>query len=188
MDLAPGKESAVVDFMASLFRACGYAQRPLIVRTRRRIPLVICGQDKEAAIDVCIAHWHESKEMLLLVVEDKAHLGGFDPEPHVVAAAIAVFAYNNRLRAQRGLAASQAKTIPAIAVKGTMPIFYKVPVTTALVDAVASGTWPVEPTVALFHLPAVSRPARRWDEGMRPLDNRKLLFSIYEAFKGLITD
>ena len=67
--------------------------------------------------------------------------------------------------------------------KGTMPTFYKIPVTTALVRAVQLGQYPVKETIVYAHLPPVSRPALRYSEGMKPLDNRHVIMSCYEAFK-----
>ena len=64
-----------------------------------------------------------------------------------------------------------------------MPIFYKIPVTTALVRAVQLGEYPTQETIVFAHLPPVPRPARRYSEGMKPLDNRRVVMSCYEAFK-----
>jgi hypothetical protein len=57
----------------------------------------------------------------------------------------------------------------------TTPTFYKIRVTTQLVNAVRRGTYPTspsEPTVVNIHIPQVPHMNRRWSEGMKLLDNR----------------
>lgn len=51
--------------------------------------------------------------------------------------------------------------MPGNTLKGTSPIFYKIPVTTELAQCVAFGVYPDAPTVVYAHLPGVARPARR---------------------------
>ncbi|KIL57869.1 hypothetical protein M378DRAFT_188366 [Amanita muscaria Koide BX008] len=73
-----------------------------------------------------------------------------------------------------------SKIMPGIIMKEASPIFYKVHVATALTGAIALGK--VE-TIVYAHLPSLPRPARDWSDGMKPLDNRRLLLSCYEAFR-----
>ena len=83
------------------------------------------------------------------------------------------------VRARLGLAAlSQQDHIPGIVMKGTSPIFYKVDVTTALVQAVATGTYPNTATTVHAYPPDIPRPNRRWSEGMKLLDNRQIGSSL----------
>lgn len=67
---------------------------------------------------------------------------------------------------------------------GITPIFYKIPVTADCVRHVRHGTYSAEPTVVTMHVPAVPRLLRRYTGGMKPLDNRQVILSCYEAFKG----
>ena len=67
--------------------------------------------------------------------------------------------------------------------RGTSPIFYKVEVTAALVQAVDTGTYPHTPTAVHAYPPDIPRPNRRWSEGMKPLNNRQIILSCFEAFK-----
>lgn len=76
--------------------------------------------------------------------------------------------------------------MPGIVLVGTTPTLYKIPVTADLVRSVRHGTYPAEPTVVTMHVPAVPRPARRYSEGMKPLDNRRAILSCYEAFKRIV--
>jgi len=70
--------------------------------------------------------------------------------------------------------------------RGTTPIFYKIKVTAELVTSVSEGTNPQVATIVYAHAPDVPRPNRRWSEGMKPLDNRHIILSCYEAFKQLV--
>ena len=187
LDLAmapiPAQESAVDDFTVVLFRELGYVRRGRMARTRMDIPLLICGEPRSARTDVCIV---TDEDILLLVQEDKRHKEPSDPEPQLIAEAIAAFSANNHTRTRTlGLPALPNKTIPGIVMKGTSPIFYKVDVTTALVQAVATGTYPNTTTMVHAYLPDIPRPNRRWSEGMKSLDNRQIILSCFEAFKQL---
>lgn len=51
-----------------------------------------------------------------------------------------------------------SKLIPGITMKGTAPTFYKIPVTTTLVNAVATGMYPAQETVVYAHIPDIPRP------------------------------
>lgn len=54
---------------------------------------MVCGEERHAKTDVCII---DDSEILLLVQEDKRHIDGSDPEPQLIAEAIAAF-YNNNV-------------------------------------------------------------------------------------------
>jgi hypothetical protein len=96
MDLAASpapeeeSESAVADFVPELLRDLGYTSRDILLRTRRNIPIIICGENREAHTDVSVLSVRP-KESLLLVQEDKGHLNISDPEPQLIAEAIAAF-------------------------------------------------------------------------------------------------
>ncbi len=76
--------------------------------------------------------------------------------------------------------------MPGITMVGTAPTFYKIPVTKDLLQHVAQGTYPPDPTHVTFCQPPVPRPARRYSEGMKPLDNRQQILSCYEAFRMVV--
>ena len=188
MDLAmnpvPTQESAVNDFAVHLLTLLGYVPRTRMARTHTDIPLTICGEQRHAKTDVCII---DSDDILLLVQEDKRHMDLKDPEPQLIAEAIAAFQANNYRRTRiLGQDPIYHKVMPGITLKGTSPIFYKIPVTAQLAQSIAFGVYPATPTIVHAHLPAVARPARRLSEGMKPLDNRACIFSCYEAFKRFV--
>lgn len=104
-----------------------------------------------------------------------------EAEPQLIAEVIAAFQTNNYER--RRLFGQGHKVM-----SGTIltPVFYKVPVTNELAKSVTLGQYPPTRTVVYAHLPPVPRPACRLDEGMRPLDNRAIILSCYEAFKRFV--
>ncbi|OCB85857.1 hypothetical protein A7U60_g6988 [Sanghuangporus baumii] len=113
MTIRPDEESAVVDFTVALFRACGYTGVGRIARTRKKIPLLICGERRDTKTVVCIMD--DNDEILLLVQEDKRHMEGSDPEPQLIAQAIAAFTANNQTRVRTlRLPPLQSKVIPGI--------------------------------------------------------------------------
>ncbi|KAH9044313.1 hypothetical protein EDB85DRAFT_1884846 [Lactarius pseudohatsudake] len=148
--------------------------------THTDIPLKICGEIRHAKTDVCIV---DSDNLLLLIQEDKRRKEKKDPSPQLIAEAVATFQANDRMRKFR----SRPCIIPGIILRGTFPTFYKIPVTRQLADSVAHGRYPTEPTVVHAHIPDIPRPASCLSEGMRPLDNRRIILSCYQAFKKFVT-
>lgn len=188
LDLAmvpvPAEESAVDDFAVVLLRALGYTPRGRALRTRKDLPLVVCGENRYAKTDVCLI---DEQEIMLLVQEDKRHMIPGEPEPQLIAEAIAAFTANNRTRVLTwGLPPLPSKCIAGITLTGTAPVFYKINVSTELLTAVGGGAYPETPTIVYAHLPVIPRPHRRWSEGMKPLDSRKIILSCYEAFKRFV--
>lgn len=189
MDLAmnrvPAEESAVDDFAVRLFDMLGYTTRNIAVRTRKDIPLFMCGEYCHAKTDVCLMM--NRSEIILLVQKDKSHREeAGDPQPQLIAEAVAAFQINNKKRELAGLPTRNMCLIPGIVMIGTAPTFYKLPVTEELANAVALGTFPTHPTVVHRHIPAVPRPLRRLSEGMKPLDSRTVVLRCFEAFRKFI--
>ncbi|KAH9063425.1 hypothetical protein EDB87DRAFT_1681476 [Lactarius vividus] len=188
MDLAmspvPAEESAVDDFAVLLLRALRYNTRGRVLKTKKDIPLVICGENRYAKTDVSVI---DQNEILLLVQEDKRHMDNSDPELQLIAGAIAALATNNRTRRQiPNLTPLESKIMAGITMMGTAPIFYKTEVTAILVTSIGSGAYPQEETTVYAHIPNIPRPNRRWNEGVRPLDNRRVILSCYIAFKQFV--
>ena len=99
----------------------------------------MCGAQTHAKSDVCVVD--RNREIFLLVQEDKSHLEEADPEPQLIAEAIAAFQYNNSRLQRIGLHPIQAKTFPGITMIGSTPTFYKINVTQDLVDAVETAQY-----------------------------------------------
>ncbi|KAH9916789.1 uncharacterized protein B0H18DRAFT_1096662 [Fomitopsis serialis] len=134
---------------------------PPVARTRKEIPFYICGQWKHATTDVCLVDRLQN-DILLLVQEDERSQPDHprDPGPQLVMVGIALF--------------------------GTTPTFYKIPVTAGLVCDVHYGAYPSKPTIVSVHVPELPSPAGRYNEGMKPLDNRQAVLRCYEAFRGIV--
>ncbi|KAK0235430.1 hypothetical protein EDD85DRAFT_887982 [Armillaria nabsnona] len=162
-------EGAVVDFAVELFRVLGYVKRDRLARTRVDLPLLICGEYCHTSTDVCLVDC--SRNDILLVQEDN--------EAQLVAEAVAAFAQNNQSRGDVGMPPLDEKIMPGIVMLGTMPTFYKIPVSQSLLYHIRHGTYPPELTQVTCCAVPVPRPG----EGMKPLDNRKEIFRCYEAFK-----
>jgi hypothetical protein len=182
MKVMDGEESAVDDFATELFRALGYETEQTVIRTRKNIRLSMCGQQVYAKTDVCVMDINS--ELLLLVQEDKSHINPADPEPQLVAEAIAAFQANNLNRVNNLLVDPLPKQVfPGITMVGTFPRFYKIEVTTDLDMCIRGGTYPTTKTTVERHTPRV--PRRRSD-GMRPLENRIHVLRCYEGFKQFV--
>jgi hypothetical protein len=182
MKLIEGEESPVHDFAAEILRTLGYETEQTVVRTRKNIRLLMCGETVYAKTDVCLID--ADSEILLLVQEDKTHISASDPEPQLVAEAVAAFQHNNSIRVNDlFLQPLQRHVFPGITMVGTFPRFYKVNVTADLDHSIRYGVYPLTETVVHRHTPRVPR---RRSEGMRPLMNRKLVLRCYEAFKRFV--
>ncbi|KZP11508.1 hypothetical protein FIBSPDRAFT_962263 [Athelia psychrophila] len=185
MDASNPQESAVGDFAVSLFHALGYIRRPRVARTRQELRFLICGESKCATPDVSIID-RSLDDVILLVQEDRRFGGATDAYTQLIAEAIAAYQVNQSTRTASGLPRLQSLVIPGILLAGTSPTFYKVPLTEVLVRCVERGEFPNTPTIVAVHLPDLPRPSRRRVEGMKPLDNRRIILQCYEAFKALI--
>ncbi|KAJ6520278.1 hypothetical protein C8R45DRAFT_55537 [Mycena sanguinolenta] len=178
------QESAMNDFAVLLLRELGYCSVGRVFRTRINIPFLICAENKRASTDVCVL---DGAEIVLLVQEDRRPAaGGGDPVAQLVAQAVAAFDTNNIMRQQAGLLPHSSKIIPGITMRGTSPVFFKIPVTDELASGVMSGLYPTTETVVEAHVPVIPRPLQRAVEGMCPLDNRLAILSCYEAFKQFV--
>ena len=176
-----GQESAIDDLAKSVLEVTGFDERGTILRTRYDIPFTICGDNHRVArTDVCLVHLNSM--ILLVVQEDKTNSSTANPEPQVIAEAIAAFQYNNRKREELGLPTLDKMTTPCIVMLETRPFFYKVTATQKLCDCVIGGQYPSQPTVVT----RCSPPARRRaSEGMEVPDYRRAALQYYDAFHEL---
>ncbi|KAI0250796.1 hypothetical protein BJV78DRAFT_1217017 [Lactifluus subvellereus] len=175
-----GQESAIDDLAKSILEVTGFDELGTILCTRYDIPFTICGDRRSARADVSLVHI--SSVILLIIQEDKTITSPNDPEPQVIAEAIATFQHNNRKRARLDLPTLDMMTIPCITMVGTIPFFYLVPVTSQLSDSVISGQYPLQPTVVRRCTPP-SR--RRASEGMEFPEYRRISLQYYNAFRDL---
>jgi hypothetical protein len=107
---------------------------------------------------------------------------GFNPEPQVIAEAIAVYQYNKKKWQTGGLPTLDTMTIPCITMVGMQPMFYLIPVTQALSTAVVTGQYPKTPTKVVKCVTA-SGPNRPFSEGMMMPEYRRVAFQHFITFK-----
>ena len=174
------REHQTIDFIIALFNVLGY----LDVAKRRQTTLrpnlrYLASQGRPPVLDICLRDDLDSGAIILVVKVHK-HTREFDPEPRLISDAIAAF-HNDNIRRMKDLGTDPiaSKVMPGIVMDGSMPTFYKIPVTPELVRAVESGKRPEQETVLYACRPEVPRP----EQFMKPLDNRYIILSCYEAFK-----
>jgi hypothetical protein len=172
------RESGTIDFVTHLFNVVRYPDanqyRYLMIKPSLRY---LASPGKPPQVDVCI---RDRTKAIILVVKVDIHLRGSDPEARLISEAIAAF-HNDNIRRVKHLGTDPltSKVMPGIVMDGTMPTFYKIPITTELVTSVESGDRPEQDTIVYTYRPEVPRP----EEGMRPLENRSIILSCFEAFR-----
>ncbi|KAJ7668033.1 hypothetical protein B0H17DRAFT_226209, partial [Mycena rosella] len=176
-----GQAAAVDLFTEKLLTKLEYAEGRRIIMIQQVLPLFICGSSCSAQTDVCVL---DSNGSLLLVQAAKRLDNNADPEPQVIAEAIAAFQRNNFIRERElHLPVLDQMVIPAMTMHGTLPTFYKITVTAALDAAVKTGVFPAAATTVYRHIPWLPR---RNSEGMKNLANRSILLRYLEAFKQFV--
>ena len=109
-----------------------------------------------------------------------------NPEPQLIANAIAAFYENNRALRAAGLPPLKSKTFAGIIMVGTAPTFYKIPVTEEILMSLATSQYPLQATTVEKFIPPVPFPERLANDGMKPLVNRRIIFQCLQAFKQFV--
>ena len=135
------RKPATIDFVRELFNVLHYPSVPqrrfLIARPKLDY---LASQGSPPQVDVCI---RDDTTTILLVVKVYSYLRRSDPEPRLISDAIAAFHNDNIMRVKRfGTDPLTSKVMPGIVMDGTMPTFYKIPITPELVTVVESGKRP----------------------------------------------
>ncbi|KAG2367865.1 hypothetical protein BDR07DRAFT_1605858 [Suillus spraguei] len=131
---------AVFEYLGHLNLATNATQESFIDAFAQKTLQILGFVERGLILTMCLL---DLRSMILLVLqEDKTVFSRSYPEPQVIAEAIAAYQYNNEKRLLRSLPPLDAMTIPCITMVGTRPIFYLVPVTEALSNAVATGQYP----------------------------------------------
>jgi hypothetical protein len=178
-----GQESMVDDFARELLKSLGFEASGRLLRIRHAIPLIICGSTSLAQTDVSILR--KRSGLILLVQEDKRQINIKDPEPQVIAEAIAAFQENNRIREESGLEGIDRMAFPCITMIGTFPRFYLVPVTKELSYCVIGGVYPNDTTEVLKYTPRVPN---KTSDAMKNREDRKKILQCYESFKKFVDE
>jgi len=74
--------------------------------------------------------------------------------------------------------------MPGIVMTGTLPTFFKIPVTQDLLHHIACGVRPPKETRVTYCFPPV--PVHCHTKGMMPLDSRAEILKCFEAFKAIV--
>lgn len=75
--------------------------------------------------------------------------------------------------------------MPGIVMDGTLPVFFKIPVTKALVTHIGQGTYPPEESRVTFCYPPIPHSPDQCVGAMKPLGNRYEILRCFEAFKAI---
>lgn len=114
-----------------------------------QMSLSICGEetrcDSQDNTNICLIH--QKTGIVLLVAVARSQGSKTDPEPQLVAEAIAAFGENNKRLRELGLPEKDTMPFTGITMKGIAPTFYNITVTKALYDAVKEGKCPKDKTV-----------------------------------------
>ena len=172
---------ATVDFVRELFKVLHYHTVAPI-----KLPMFgpklnyVADQGRPPQLDVCIV---DGSNVISLVVKVDRQSRDFDPEARLISDAVGAFNNDNLMRVKHlGTNALPSMVMPGIVMDGTMPTYYKIPVTAELVSAVDAGKRPEQETIVHAYRPEVPRPG----EGMKPLDNRHIILSCFEAFRRFV--
>ncbi|KAJ7130293.1 hypothetical protein C8R44DRAFT_872111 [Mycena epipterygia] len=179
LPLGPLTESVVGAFAAFLLKMLDYDEPERVVHQRLEIGFVMCGQKVDATPSVVIM---DDEDYILLVQERHS----LDAEPQLIAEAVAAFYENNRRRTDVGLTPVTSKVFAGIVMAGTAPTFYKIPISSELVTAMSSAQYPPTATVVSKLIPPVPDLHRYLNEGMVPLENRRVVFQCLAAFKQFV--
>lgn len=186
-----GKDSSVVDFTAHLLRVLGYVGRAKNRFTRKRIEVPVSDYYPKilAKPDIAIIDPGNCYQIVLLVQEDKTNLDSSHsthPEAELIAGAIGAFVSNNsslRLISTTGRR-NLNQVMAGIVMRGTMPVFYKIPITATLVDAVSRGMKPKQETIVNAYIPKFPEPPSDVSvKSFECLESRRVILSCCEAFK-----
>ena len=105
------EESAVRDFASQLFVILGYKGWDIMIRTRKSIPYLICGEWRVTEADLCLIDYLKDDAIILVVQEDKRLRSEDlpDPRPQLIGKAIAAFHNDNNRRLALGEPAVESK-------------------------------------------------------------------------------
>jgi hypothetical protein len=180
----PGEESPVNDFVVALLRALNFAPKGAMIRTQKDFLFRTPNNVQHVKADVCIL---EGTDPLLIIQEDKLHLDPFyNVFVHLIATAVASFSADASYRKQYDILERRTDTIHGIIMNGSWPTFYKIPYLRTLAESITERPpWAHSIQIKAYR-PTVPRSLQREREGMKPLDNRKIIISSFLRFKYLM--
>ncbi|KAF8258319.1 hypothetical protein EI94DRAFT_1622960, partial [Lactarius quietus] len=109
-----------------------------------------------------------------------------NPALQLISEAIAAFSENNATLIAAGLPTLRLKTIAGIIMVRSAPTFYKILMTQEVLASIASGVTPTPIIKVARLIPPVPFPDMLASDGMRPLDNRRIIFQCFKAFHQIL--
>jgi len=179
---AGANEATVDDFTTILPHAVHYTSLVQKTRVISRPPhrFWVCGRKMFAIPDhVILDEAHNG--FILFLGESKANGNPGDAEPQLIAEAIAAFQLNNTRLAELEQGPLDEDVMYGITMRGTIPVFYRIPVTSRLDNTVQTSQYPAEVTIVhVFH------PVLPDEGGMLSQVNRGIILSCFAASRHLI--
>lgn len=105
-----------------------------------------------------------------------------DPEPQLIAEAIAALYETNRIRRAAEFPPLHSKTFAGITMVGTVPTFYK----DTCDRRNATAQYPPQATIIEKFIPPVPFPVGLANDGMKTLVNRRIILQCFEALKQFV--
>ncbi|TFK69929.1 hypothetical protein BDN72DRAFT_839680 [Pluteus cervinus] len=177
-------EAFVTEFLENLLRYLGYNAPGRLLTGRREITLPMCGKTIKVVPAITIAG-DDGCDLVARAVKlrQDTSTGTVDSEPRLIAEAIAAFFEFQEGHRRIGNKVPNHREIPGIIMKGTAPVFYRIPITDDLVRSIGDGTYPDQPTTIHRLLSPVQDVSKYFSEGMQSLENRRVIVRCFEAFK-----
>lgn len=164
--MSGGLENTVNNFTKELLRILKFRGSRRIITTCQHIPLTMCGTYTIVETDVCVQN-------------------NDNPEPQLVAKAIATFQYNNKIR-RRHLRKEELTSyiFPCITMVGSYARFYKIPITQELNLSVIDGYKPILKTEIQCFDPLEKDLINVL--GMTQLQNRKKILQCFKLMREIM--
>ncbi|TFK71457.1 hypothetical protein BDN72DRAFT_837511 [Pluteus cervinus] len=173
-------EGSITDFTQHLLSMLNYGVPGRLLKRRRGILFQVCGKTVRAEPKISFMALNRGCDLLVHTVEPTSTL---NPEPRLIAEAIAAFSDWQDIQQAAGQELLRHKEIAGIIMRGTAPTFYKIVVTKELLQSVGDATYPDQPTFVHKLRPPVHDIAKYFKEGLQTLDNRRVIMQCFEAFK-----
>ncbi|TFK58288.1 hypothetical protein BDN72DRAFT_966385 [Pluteus cervinus] len=180
------------EFGVFLLNLMNYNTEGREIHTKKEIEYISCGEQKKALVDVCMTDMQPVEDYVrFLQVNKKSSKDLSDVAIHaasasLIAGAVAAFSLNHRLL-QSASSRPDGIVFPGLTVIGSVPIFFKIPVTQDLVMAVNTGHYPSEPTNVQIIIPTAAVTEEtgkvKLQLDLSDLEMRRNAFRYLEAMK-----
>lgn len=177
-----GSQSAKELLFISLLEKLNCVPSRKVLLPRLDLPFLTGGENKTVATALTLID--DMGWIFYFVQSDSGD--GSDPEPRLIASAIAAFQQNNILRSMEiHMKPLDVNIFPAIALYGTFPVFYRIVVSRPMNEAVVTGAGINLVTRVERHTPRLP-PGRYARDGMIPTDSRRVLIEYLQAFSRFV--